>query len=92
VTGYSEQPFWGGTSFVAPQLNGVSALYGQLHGRMGLLNPLLYSAQNQKRGAPLNPIAYGDNWFYSGRNGYSPAVGLGTLDVANFAEFLSNPF
>jgi kumamolisin len=92
VTGYSEQPFWGGTSFVAPQLNGVSALYGQLHGRLGLLNPLLYSAQYQRRAAPLNPIAYGDNWFYSGRNGYSPAVGLGTLDVANFAEFLFNPF
>jgi kumamolisin len=91
-TGYSEQTFWGGTSFVAPQLNGVSALYGQLHGRLGLLNPLLYAAQYQRRAAPLNPIAYGDNWFYSGRNGYSPAVGLGTLDVANFAEFLFNPF
>jgi kumamolisin len=93
VTGYGEQPFWGGTSFVAPQLNGVSALYGQdVHGRLGLLNPLLYSAQHQRRAAPLNPIAYGDNWFYQGRNGYSPAVGLGTLDVANFAEFLLNPF
>ena len=93
VTGYGEQPFWGGTSFVAPQLNGVSALYGQdVHGRLGLLNPLLYSAQHQRRAAPLNPIAYGDNWFYQGRNGYSPAVGLGTLDVANFAEFLFNPF
>jgi kumamolisin len=91
-TGYGEEPFWGGTSFVAPQLNGVSALYGQLHGRLGLLNPLLYSAQYQRRQAPLNPIAYGDNWFYNGRNGYSPAVGLGTLDVANFSEFLSNPF
>jgi kumamolisin len=92
ATGYGEEPFWGGTSFVAPQLNGVSALYGQLHGRLGLLNPLLYSAQYQRREAPLNPIAYGDNWFYNGRNGYSPAVGLGTLDVANFAEFLFNPY
>jgi subtilase family serine protease len=93
VTGYGEEPFWGGTSFVAPQLNGVSALYGQyVHGRLGLLNPLLYSAQHQRRAAPLNPIAYGDNWFYKGREGYSPAVGLGTLDVANFAEFPSNPF
>jgi kumamolisin len=92
ATGYGEEPFWGGTSFVAPQLNGVSALYGQLHGRLGLLNPLLYSAQYQRREAPLNPIAYGDNWFYNGRNGYSPAVGLGTLDVANFAEFLFHPY
>jgi subtilase family serine protease len=92
VSGYGEQPFWGGTSFVAPQLNGVSALYGQyVHGRLGLLNPSLYAAQYRRRG-PLDPIAYGDNWFYHGRNGYSPAVGLGTLDVAEFAKFLSDPF
>jgi hypothetical protein len=53
VTGSGEETFWGGTSFVAPQLNGVTALYGQyLHGRLGLLNPLLYSAQNQRRAAP----------------------------------------
>jgi kumamolisin len=94
VTGYAPQPFWGGTSFVAPQLNGVSALYGEYtHGRLGLLNPALYAAQYAGgRSAPLHVIAYGDNWFYQGRNGYSPAVGLGTLDVANFAEFLQNPF
>jgi kumamolisin len=94
VTGYAEQTFWGGTSFVAPQLNGVTTLYGQyLHGRLGLLNPQLYAAQYaRKRSAPLNPIAYGDNWFYYGRNGYNPAAGLGTLDVWNFAQFLGNPF
>ena len=39
-------------------------------------------------GASLNPIAYGDNWFYHGGVPYSPAAGLGTLDVANFARFL----
>ncbi len=34
---------WGGTSFVAPQLNGVSALVAQkAHGRVGLWNPMLY--------------------------------------------------
>jgi kumamolisin len=90
--------FYGGTSFVAPQLNGVSALLGEyLHGRIGLLNyPLYGSAGNgqarRNRGAPLHAIAYGDNWFYHGRNGYNPAAGLGTLDVANFAEFLRDPF
>jgi hypothetical protein len=36
--------------------------------------------------AVLNTISAGDNWFYSGRNGYSPAVGLGTLNVANLAK------
>src|ERR1700722_9013105 len=89
----------GGTSFVAPQLNGVTALLGQsLHGsRIGLLNYPLYalalSGQAYKGShAPLHVISTGDNWFYHGRNGYSPAAGLGTIDVANFAQFLRNLF
>jgi subtilase family serine protease len=96
MTGFSIQTFWGGTSFVAPQLNGVSALLGEyLQGRLGLLNyPLYrlaltgqaYSGPNP----PLHAIAYGDNWFYQGSNGYNLGAGLGTLDVANFAVFLRN--
>jgi subtilase family serine protease len=93
------QTFYGGTSFVAPQLNGVSALLGEyLHGsRIGLLNFPLYglalSGEAYKNpGAPLHAIKDGDNWFYHGRNGYSPAAGLGTLDVANFAEALRGQF
>src|SRR6202167_4684499 len=91
--------YWGGTSFVAPQLNGVSALLGEyLHGsRLGLLNFPLYRLAltgQAYRGpnAPLQAIAYGDNWFYHGRSGYNPAAGLGTLDVAKFAEVLRDPF
>jgi subtilase family serine protease len=91
-TGFSEATFWGGTSFVAPQLNGVVGLLGQfVHGRVGLLNVPLYqlvqsgSAYSGKS-APLNVIKYGNNDYYYGRDGYSPAVGVGTLDVANFAE------
>ncbi len=98
VSGFGILTFIGGTSFVAPQLNGVSALLGQdLHGRIGLLNfPLYYLALTGQAysgpNAPLHAIAYGDNWFYHGRNGYSPAAGLGTLDVGNFAEALRHPF
>jgi kumamolisin len=94
VSGYGEQTGWGGTSFVAPQLNGVSALYGQyLHGRLGLLNGAFYAAANPwQQPASLRPIAYGDNWFYRGSDGYNPGAGLGTLDVANFAEYLLNPY
>jgi kumamolisin len=40
----------------------------------------------------LHAIAYGDNWFYDGSNGYNLGAGLGTLDVANFANFLSSQF
>jgi kumamolisin len=99
VSGFGEEPFWGGTSFVGPQLNGVSALLGEyLQGsRLGLLNSTPYGLALSGRaygypGAPLNAIAYGDNWFYYGRSGYSPAAGLGTLDVANFAGFLRGQF
>jgi kumamolisin len=94
ATGFGIQSFWGGTSFVAPQLNGMSALLGEdLHSRLGLLNYPLYLLGLTGEGyrgprAPFRAIPYGDNWFYHGSNGYNPAVGLGTLDVANFAEFL----
>lgn len=93
VSGFGEEPGWGGTSFVAPQLNGVSSLLGQyVHGRLGLLNYALYFAQGRRGPAtPLDPIAYGDNWFYFGSDGYNLGAGLGTMDVANFAEFLRDP-
>jgi hypothetical protein len=38
--------------------------------------------------AAIHPIAAGDNWFYYGRNGYSPAAGLGTIDVFNLSKVL----
>jgi len=92
------EPGWGGTSFVAPQLNGVTALLGQdLDSRLGLLNyPLYFFALTGQAyhgpDAPLNIISTGDNWFYTGRNGYAPAAGLGTMNVANFDRKLRDPF
>jgi kumamolisin len=90
TTGFRVIPRNGGTSFVAPQLAGMTALLAQNTGRrLGLLNPLLYwlaSAGGTKGpNAVLNTISTGDNWFYSGRDGYSPAAGLGTLNVGNLA-------
>jgi subtilase family serine protease len=94
ATGFGIQTFYGGTSFVAPQLNGVSALLGQeFNQRIGLLNTPLYllaltgQAYSGKT-PPMHAIAYGDNWFYKGSNGYNPAAGLGTLDVYNFSQVL----
>jgi subtilase family serine protease len=91
VNGFSVLAGSGGTSFVAPQLAGVTALLAQNAGhRVGLLNPLLYGLAllggTHGPDAVLNTISTGDNWFYSGRNGYSPAAGLGTLNVANLAK------
>jgi subtilase family serine protease len=94
VSGFSISTFWGGTSFVAPQLNGVTALLGQYldDRRVGFFNFALYglaASNGASSGAvALHPIASGDNWFYHGSNGYNPASGLGTLDVANFARAL----
>ena len=95
VTGFAQIPFYGGTSFVGPQLNGVSALLGQHTGqRLGLWNPLLYDIAASCLGyggksAPLIAVTSGDNWFYSGSDGYNLGAGLGTLAVANFARLLN---
>jgi len=79
----------GGTSFVAPQLNGISALLSQsVGGRIGLWNPMLYrfkSSFGNGAHAPLVDVTAGDNWFYNGAPGYTPGAGLGVLNVANLA-------
>ena len=70
--------FYGGTSFVAPQLNGVTALLDQgVSGRIGALNPLLYGLQNYVS----TDITVGDNWGYNAVAGYENASGNGTLDA-----------
>ena len=89
--GFEVETFGGGTSFVSPQLNGVTALLAQNAGhRLGLLNVQLYNLARlgltQGRHAVINTISTGDNWFYKAREGYSPAVGLGTIDVFKLSE------
>ena len=89
--GFEVETFGGGTSFVSPQLNGVTALLAQNAGhRLGLLNVTLYNLERlgltQGRHAVINTISSGDNWFYKARDGYSPAVGLGTIDVFRLSE------
>jgi subtilase family serine protease len=102
-TGFGAQLFFGGTSFVAPQLAGITALFDQnvfgqdVNKRIGLLNPTLYglAASGQAYGgskAPLNQITSGDNWVYSGSKGYNPGAGLGTIDAANLAAILRSQF
>ncbi len=70
--------FEGGTSFVAPQLNGTTALFVQFLGaRVGQINPALYQLGNNV----TTDITTGDNWGYSAFPGYDNAAGLGTLDA-----------
>ena len=55
---------FGGTSFVAPQLNGVSAVYDSALGhRVGFWNPVVYSVA-QTGGSPFTPL--NANRKYSG--------------------------
>lgn len=80
---------WGGTSFVAPQLNGITALIDQAAGgRVGLLNPAIYALQRGSaygKWRPFKDIMAGDNWFYSGARGYDDGSGIGAIHAANLA-------
>ncbi|HZV64902.1 MAG TPA: hypothetical protein VFG03_08360 [Telluria sp.] len=82
----------GGTSFVAPQLNGIFTLIAQGTGsRLGLLQPQLYSAfkvQGYGAGSPFRPITAGTDFFYPSTANFNPATGLGSLNVTNLARAL----
>jgi kumamolisin len=83
---------YGGTSFVAPQLNGIFTLIASgKGGRVGLPHPQLYGAfkaQGYGAGSPFRPISAGTNLYYSSKPTFNPATGLGALDVANLARTL----
>jgi subtilase family serine protease len=83
----------GGTSFVAPQLNGIFTLIGQqAGGRLGQLHPQLYGAYNKLGygpGSPFRALTTGTNVFYSATNSYNPASGLGVLNIDNLAAQLA---
>jgi kumamolisin len=85
---------WGGTSFVAPQLNGSTAVIDAALGhRMGFWNPSIYKFATSSNSpfTPLNqPGTSNDNIFYTGNPGtvYNPATGLGTPNLAELARDL----
>jgi subtilase family serine protease len=90
---------FGGTSFVAPQLNGIFTLIssglpatpGNPKGRLGRPAPQLYSAfktQGYAAGSPFKAITAGDNEYYKAGPNYNPASGLGSLDVTALAATL----
>ncbi len=77
--------YYGGTSFVAPQLNGVAALFVEgLGQRVGQLSPALY----QLGSSVTRGIKAGDNWGYAASGGYDNASGLGALDAAKLLNGL----
>lgn len=82
----------GGTSFVAPQLAGLTALInGSVGERVGFWNPQIY-AMAQSSSSPFRPLnttgPTNDNLYYTGTSGtlYNPATGLGTPNIASLAK------
>ena len=78
---------WGGTSFVAPQLNGSAALIDSALGyRTGFWNPDLYWAASHGN-SPFTPLdtagTSNDNLFFTGTPGtvFNPATGLGVPNL-----------
>lgn len=94
-TGFTGNPLevgWGGTSFVAPQLNGATAVIDQAVGhRVGFWNPSIYrwAAGPHSPFHPLDRASAGNtNLFYTGTPGhiFNPASGLGTPNLAMLAR------
>jgi subtilase family serine protease len=82
---------WGGTSFVAPELNGSAAVIDSyLHHRVGFWNPALYQFAAAS-GSPFTPLdtsaGSNDNLYFTGTKGtiFNPATGLGTPNLAKLA-------
>jgi subtilase family serine protease len=83
---------WGGTSFVAPELNGSTAVIDSYLGhRVGFWNSSIYSfaASWNSPFTPLEQSGTGnDNIYYTGTPGdlYNPATGLGYPNLTRLAE------
>jgi kumamolisin len=82
---------WGGTSFVAPQLNGSTAVIDSYLGhRIGLWNPSIYAAALGGN-SPFTPLSTAstsnDNLFFTGNPGepYNEGVGLGYPNLTELA-------
>jgi kumamolisin len=82
---------WGGTSFVAPQLNAATAVIDSRVGhRVGFWNPAIYKFANSGS-SPFKPLGTSgtsnDNLYYTGTPGalFDPGAGLGTPDLSKLA-------
>ena len=81
----------GGTSFVAPQLNGSAAVIDSYLGhRVGFWNPSMYAAA-ARGGSPFTQLnqagTSNDNIYYTGNPGqlYNQGIGLGLPNLAKLA-------
>lgn len=87
---------WGGTSFVAPQLNGSTAVIDSYVGhRVGFWNPSIYSFATSPD-SPFTTLSQAgtsnDNLFFTGNPGdvYNEATGLGVPNLSQLAQDFRN--
>ena len=91
------QAGWGGTSFVAPQLNGSAAVIDSYVGhRVGLWNPSIYGFATSHN-SPFTTLSQAgtsnDNIFFTGNPGevYNESTGLGIPNLSSLAhDFAGN--
>jgi subtilase family serine protease len=83
---------WGGTSFVAPQLNGSTAVIDSFLGhRVGFWNPAIYAFATSRHSpfTALNKVGTSNNnLFYTGNPGsvYNEGTGLGIPNLSRLAS------
>ncbi len=89
------QPGWGGTSFVAPQMNGAAAVIDSYLASKGMpqtgfWNPMIYQFAQQGN-SPFTPLdqsgTSNDNLYYTGTKGatFVPGAGLGYPNLTALA-------
>ena len=85
---YNETYLVGGTSLASPIVAGIIALAVQVHGKLGFINPLIYSLQGTKA---LVPVSFGYNTPYIANSSLNPVTGLGYINAGYFVSLLKKP-
>ncbi len=82
---YNISELVGGTSVASPLVAGIIALAVQVHGRLGFINPLIYSLNGTKAIVPVN---YGYNTPYLVNGTPNPVTGLGYINAGYFVSMV----
>ncbi|MEM0063596.1 MAG: protease pro-enzyme activation domain-containing protein [Metallosphaera sp.] len=83
---YNVSELVGGTSLASPLVSAIIALAVQVHGRLGFINPLIYSLNGTKA---LSPISFGYNTPYVVNGTPNPVTGLGYINAGYFVSLIS---
>jgi subtilase family serine protease len=85
---YGEEYLIGGTSVASPTVAGIIDLATQVHGKLGFINPLIYSLKGTKA---LEQVSFGYNTpYYIKNESYNPVSGLGYINAGCFVSLVRN--